>query len=919
MPDGNGLSERRREIGTRELQARAGEVDAETLASELAPQPIPDSPAVERIRAERRTDARRRRAASRLDDQIEERDIRAEDVVADGDRMRLDPEVEREVLAERFEREIADDLPDAEVRPEDVILPQETGTGEARLAAGVGRGLVADVAPEPGPEPRREPREMAAVEPELRRAQALRQRRDVEQRQLEEIAGPELRLEDALQQQREIELRRQIEAFEAAAPELRTERSQVAQQQIQFRQTLEDLVAEGRVEPEDLPEFVGADEPHVQEIVGGVVADPPSPPTGPPDDGFLGPVGDALARGEEFVRDIPGVERAAGTLWDWSAPGMIQRQERLVRGALEPLTSPIVERSRALREPALEEFVDPAFDRLEPAEDDSVRLLTEAGRGGAHLGVESTIGAPAFAADFAGLADDARSGIRGSVADVGLVRGTEQIEHDLRQMGELTVRDARDAFERDPVGTAGFATGMGVAGLVGGAAAGLGAGRVGTAARDRIRTLGAQRLDPESMTQPAILRRVERGDSAFPPAQDPVLYRQDPPAAVRQQAREMTPEPLTRHFDEAGAPGETLFKALGVEPGGPGTAGFRAQAGAYEAPGAFVGPELSPHFLRIDAARRRRFSPRPGLPDFGGRPTAVAIRTRVDSPDARTLREFGGELRAREGEVTARTLPRSAVNPGEIEAVIPPGAAFADVGTGPLRDALRRIGIGADFYTDVAGRRVPIRAVADPGELPPGLGGGLRSFLADERAQLAAGRSAPGGRVLRRPEVRPVRPAVDRPLPAIPPSAGLRSPVASPSQAVSPPIGGQSLFVWATSPPGDRRPTPTSTGVPSSPAGSPSPPPGPPSPPGTPTTPGTPSPPGTPPGTPRTPPPPPPGTPTTPGTPRTPPPPPPPNGGGGRPIPDIEFPAADSFDEPARLGEFEEHWLNPIQRLAGGR
>ena len=312
-------------------------------------------------------------------------------------------------------------------------------------------------------------------------------------------------------------------------------------------------------------------------------------------------------------------------------------------------------------------------------------------------------------------------------------------------------------------------------GVVTGAAAGRVAGRVGRGARDRIRTAGAERIPLEDVANQDVIDFVESGGERgerFPGARDPDQFQTDPAEAVRQQADDFTPEQIREQFEDAGIEqGTDVKKALGVEPEGPdGDRGFEsapdetADDFAYETPGSFVGPEVSPNFLGIES--RSSFSFRPGLPDTGNNPTAVVARTDVENPDAGSLREFNREMVDREGETTARPKPASEVNPGEIEAVIPPGARFREVGDGGV--SLPGVGrVGADFFTEVDGRRVPIRTVAPEDRVDAASGStrGLTDFLSDERGQLG-GRpdSALSARQLDEIAER-VETPTDRPLP----------------------------------------------------------------------------------------------------------------------------------------------------------
>jgi len=280
---------------------------------------------------------------------------------------------------------------------------------------------------------------------------------------------------------------------------------------------------------------------------------------------------------------------------------------------------------------------------------------------------------------------------------------------------------ARSAAE-NPAGFAGGAA----FNVVSGAGAGRQLGRVGRTARDRTRTAGGTEIDATDLASDDVVRFTETDGAEgtqFPGADNPEQFRTDPAAAVREQADATTPPQITDTFDEAGVDeGTTLTKALDVEPEGPAAgradAGFQSAPGEslaefdYETPGSFFGPELSPNFLRV-GRQDAGFSLRPGLPDTGNNPTAVLARTDVENPDADTLEGFNRELIERRGETTARPKPADEVNPGEIEAVVPPGAQFEPVGGGGiLGQAGSRAGVGSEFFTEIGGRRVPLRTVA---------------------------------------------------------------------------------------------------------------------------------------------------------------------------------------------------------------
>jgi hypothetical protein len=280
-----------------------------------------------------------------------------------------------------------------------------------------------------------------------------------------------------------------------------------------------------------------------------------------------------------------------------------------------------------------------------------------------------------------------------------------------RETSKAIATDART----DPTGFAGSLAGEAVLG------AGIGRG-VGTVARrstDRVRTAGGTKVDLKEVTNPetaAFYRGESDAEGArFPGAEDPDLYQTDPAEAVRQQAPDYTPAVIEEQFERAGVTeGTDLKKGLETEPEGPDApvvgdgAGFRTLEGGYESPGAFAGPELSPNFLAVG---ERSYSLRPGLPGLGGRPTGVIARTDVENPAADTLDEFNRELvEERAGDTTAVTKPADEVAAGEIEAVFPPEARFRAVDG--VSSGGNRFGVGADFYTEVRGRRVPLRLVA---------------------------------------------------------------------------------------------------------------------------------------------------------------------------------------------------------------
>ena len=360
-------------------------------------------------------------------------------------------------------------------------------------------------------------------------------------------------------------------------------------------------------------------------------------------------------------------------------------------------------------------------------------------------------------------------------------------------VGALAASATVNAAQENP---ARFAGGAGL-NILGGAAAGRQLGVAGRAVRDRARTAGGARVAPEELAGEDVVRFAETDGgegTRFPGADDPGLFQSNPAEAVRQQADEFTPDEIETIFGGADVDGETtLFKALDVEPEGPGSGradtGFASAPGEtledfdYETPGSFFGPELSPNFLGVDDGAG--FSFRPGLPDTGNNPTAVAARTDVENPVAETLEEFNRELVGRAGETTARTKPAGVGNPGEIEAVVPPGAEFRSVGDGGVLGAVgSRAGVGSEVFTEIAGRRVPIRTV--------GAGDGRSSVDADAGDAV----SGTGARSLDDISERVERPT-DRPL------AGFGVGVSSPESPSSPSTSSPAGSVTAPTSPGD--------------------------------------------------------------------------------------------------------------------
>ncbi|WP_436910307.1 hypothetical protein [Halosimplex marinum] len=425
-------------------------------------------------------------------------------------------------------------------------------------------------------------------------------------------------------------------------------------------------------------------------------------------------------------------------------------------------------------------------------------------QGLAGAGVEAAAGvaqAPAFADTAVEMATQAPGEVR--------EEGAVDVAQAVGRLGLVTGQETVRSIRENPV-----ESGAAVAGAAAiSAGTGTALGRGGRIVRDRVRTVGGPRLDLEDVTQEAVARYQRTGGTEgerFPGAEDPDLYQTDPAEAVRQQADQ--PEAVQDLFDDDGT---ILTKALGVEPEGPGRGraaqGFQSGPGEsleefdYETPGSFVGPDLSPNFLDVEG-RSAGFSLRPGLPDLGSQPTGLLVRTDVENPDADTLDDFNQEMIDRGGDTTAVTKPADEVNPGEVEAIVPPGAEFRDVGGGPLRNLARRLGVGSDAYTVVQGRRVPLRGVVPDdvdADTPP------RRFGFDDRAQA----DIPDG-----PDTRPAftgtidelagsrRPGTDRPAPIVPADGGGDAPseatrdVSEPSAPSGGVSGGVSPVGGVTSP-----------------------------------------------------------------------------------------------------------------------
>jgi hypothetical protein len=332
----------------------------------------------------------------------------------------------------------------------------------------------------------------------------------------------------------------------------------------------------------------------------------------------------------------------------------------------------------------------------------------------------ATVGAPSEAIRVGDTLFEGLEYTGEAVEEQGLEPGLEESYEAAAAVERDVIEQTAEQAQKNPARFSGAIAGGAVASVGTGVLGGRALGRAGRAARDRVRTAGGTKIPLEDLTTEDVDRFYRTGGESgerFPGAENPELYKTDPAEAVRRQAEQ--PDIVKERFGATdGEP--ILTKTLGVEPEGPGRGragqGFQSAPGEsleefdYETPGSFAGPDVSPNFLGVKG-RDPSFSLRPGLPDLGGQPTGVFIRTDVENPRASNLNEFNQEMIERSGETSAVTKPAGEVNPGEVEAVIPPGTEFADAGGPPIRNTLRRLGVGSDFYTEVQGRRVPLRPV----------------------------------------------------------------------------------------------------------------------------------------------------------------------------------------------------------------
>jgi hypothetical protein len=310
-------------------------------------------------------------------------------------------------------------------------------------------------------------------------------------------------------------------------------------------------------------------------------------------------------------------------------------------------------------------------------------------------------------------------------------QGAEYTGQQLYNLGAWSTQAGIRRGRAKPVRTGAAAA----AGIITGIYGGRLAGKVGRKARDRYRTFGSVDVTDDVMGRDVRRYIDTEGDEGrrFPPArtesgdvpsQREFIDRQK--QILRSQAERKTPDVVEERFARRGyTEGAVYKKTLDVEPEGPRTArasrGFETPdpesdlAGAYETVGTSMGPEVSPYFFGVNA--RRSFSLRPGLPDFGGKPTGILARTDLDTTDARYVDELNEELLDREGDATPVTLSPDQASPGEAEVLAPPGATYRDIGGGVTRNVARRFGFGSDFRVEIGGRRVPLRPVVPEGDV----------------------------------------------------------------------------------------------------------------------------------------------------------------------------------------------------------
>jgi hypothetical protein len=507
------------------------------------------------------------------------------------------------------------------------------------------------------------------------------------------------------------------------------------------------------------------------------------------------PIGSTAQRTAAVTGDVIG--GVSGTIGEFSSPlvkASAGASETVVTRIGEPAAGFFADAAtKGVLLKGVETATDTDISPDYPRKDVANRFIENALIGGGRVATDFTVGLPATTAKGANLTGDVLEFTAEEIESEGFAEGTASTAATAGLIGGVVAKAGVEAFTENPVEVSGKAVGSGLAGYGIGAATGRGLGIAARGLRQRLRTVGGKEVDASDSAKQKVVERKEQ----FPSADEPELYKTVPATAVRQQAKKNTPEEIQAAFEAQGVEGVTLKKGLDVEPIGPArkraAQGFKStpdETGIdpetitwemvvprkdgpgpfdYEQPGSSVSPEISPYFTKIEETKPK-FSYRPGLPDLGSSPTFVFLRTNVEAPEAQSQLKFAKELAEHEGETSALTKPVGSkdLNPGEIEAVLPPGAEFADVGTGVVRDLLRRVGIGSDFYTVIDDQRVSLRTVADPDELPEGQGISIRSFLDDVRGQ-AGGRVGGGSRVIRSIDRRSdfQRP-VYRPFPTVP-------------------------------------------------------------------------------------------------------------------------------------------------------
>lgn len=253
-----------------------------------------------------------------------------------------------------------------------------------------------------------------------------------------------------------------------------------------------------------------------------------------------------------------------------------------------------------------------------------------------------------------------------------------------RDTGAAAVESAR----KRPVETAGGVT----AGLLLTYGSGAAIEKTATSARVASRAArGRSKIDVTEETNPETVAalRGDGGRSKYPsedrrPGEGRV-------EAFERQARENTAEPVERAFDEAGVNEGVVVKHVSGKGKMKGESRVR---GTIETDrdikrrddpkgGMFVSPEASLYFTR---ASESSAGLRPRLPGTGKPSRQIAIKTDVDKEPDTVGYEGAGEpgpesqfLADREGEPTAYLRSEANRNPGEVEAVIPPGAKFERV------------------------------------------------------------------------------------------------------------------------------------------------------------------------------------------------------------------------------------------------